>query len=441
VLKKWTLLTLTTILSASVVGCGSTDGGKAIGTGEGSKTTTDTKADGFDATKPVTLKIVDTGLVTDEEFHMYVVEPLKKKYPNITLELIRQKYSVDRYELLLSKGENFDLLFEANLLFDDVIATKLADNMEPMLKKHNIDLSRLEQVALDSFKIASGGQYLSAVPFTGHFNALYYNKDLFDKFGVAYPKDGMSWDETIELARKMTRTIDGNVYRGLDPDLPFRTASAIGLSIVDAKSQKSNVTDDKWKQIFQMYKTIYEIPGYKEKFSNPNNFGEFTKGNLAMLAGLNILPSISKVADKLNWDMVSFPSLKEAPNTGHEFDGHGIVVTSISEKKDAAYKVVEVLLSEENQLNMARNGKVPLLKDQKVRDEYGKNVAFLQGKNLKAIYKTTPAKSHIPTPYDSKARTIMNKYNKDILIGAKDLNTALREMDEEITKMIAENKK
>ncbi|TNJ58673.1 extracellular solute-binding protein [Paenibacillus hemerocallicola] len=435
--RKWIVLSLISIFSTAVVGCGS-------GAGEDAKSVNSkasAPADGLDATKPVTLKIVDTGLVTDEEFQMYLAEPVKKKYPNITLELIRQKYSVDRYELLLAKGEKFDLLFEANLLFDDVIAAKLADNMEPMLKKHNIDLNRIEQVAVDSFKIASGGQYLSAVPFTRHFNALYYNKDLFDKFGAAYPKDGMTWDETIELTRKVTRTADGVVYRGLDPDLPFRTASVIGQPIIDAKTHQSTLQNEKWKQMFQMYKTIYDIPGYKEKYVNPNNFGEFTKGNLAMLAGLNILPSISKVANTLNWDMVSYPSLKEAPNTGHEFDGHGILVSAISEKKDAAYKVVEVLLSDDNQLNMARNGKMPILKNTKVQEEFGKNVDYLQGKNVKAIYKTMPAKSHVPTPYDSKARTIMNKYNKDILTGVKDLNSALREMDEEITKMIAENKK
>jgi multiple sugar transport system substrate-binding protein len=81
-----------------------------------------------------------------------------------------------------------------------------------------------------------------------------------------------------------------------------------------------------------------------------------------------------------------------------------------------------------------------VLKDKRVQDEFGKNLPFLQGKNVPAIFKTTPAKSHIPTPYDSKARTIMNNRSKDILFGTKDLNTGMREMDEEINKMIAENK-
>ncbi|RKN85519.1 extracellular solute-binding protein [Paenibacillus ginsengarvi] len=436
--KKCIFTTITAVISLSLAGCGSG------GAGEGAKpgdTKASAPADGFDASKPVTLKIVDTGLVTDEEFQRFLVEPVKKKYPNITLELIRQKYSVDRYELLLAKGEKFDLLFEANLLFDDVISAKLADNMEPMLKKHKIDLSKIEQVALDSFKIASGGQYLSGVPFTRHFNVLYYNKDLFDKFGVAYPKDGLTWDETIELARKVSRTSDGNVYRGLDPDHLFRVASSLGLAIVDAKTEKSAVLNEKWKQIYEMYKTIFAIPGYQEKFVSPGNYGEFTKGNVAMFAGINLLPYISKVTDTLNWDMAAFPSFKEAPGIGHEFDGHGIVVTSISENKDAAYKVVEVLLSEETQLDMSRNAKMPVLQEAKVKEEFGKNVGYLKGKNIQAIYKSTPAKSHISTPYDSKARTAMNKYNTEVLKGAKDINTALRQMDEEINKIIAEGKK
>jgi hypothetical protein len=35
----------------------------------------------------------------------------------------------------------------------------------------------------------------------------------------------------------------------------------------------------------------------------------------------------------------------------------------------------------------------------------------------------------------------MNKYNTEVLKGTKDINTALRQMDEEINKIIAEGKK
>ncbi|MDF2719572.1 MAG: hypothetical protein K0R28_6497, partial [Paenibacillus sp.] len=73
--RKWIILSLIAIFSTAVVGCGS-------GAGEDAKSVNSkasAPADGFDATKPVTLKIVDTGLVTDEEFQMYLAEPVKKK--------------------------------------------------------------------------------------------------------------------------------------------------------------------------------------------------------------------------------------------------------------------------------------------------------------------------------------------------------------------------
>lgn len=41
-------------------------------------------------------------------------------------------------------------------------------------------------------------------------NAIWYNKDLFDKAGVPYPKPGLTWDQLIEISKKLTaRDKDG----------------------------------------------------------------------------------------------------------------------------------------------------------------------------------------------------------------------------------------
>lgn len=380
------------------------------------------------------------GIFSKEDFERFVSEPVKKKYPNIELQYTPLKYSVDRYELMLASGEKPDILFETNLLFDDAIRAKLVENMEPHLKAYGIDLGKIEPVALEAFKIAGREGHLSAVPFSRHFNALYYNKTIFDKFGVAYPKNGILWDEAIELARKLTRTEDGRFYRGLDPEIPFRTASSLGLAIVDAKTEKSLVMDQGWNQVFQMYKTIYEIPGYKENYSGPGNWGQFVAGNTAMYAGLNLLPQIETRAPNLNWDMATYPSFKEAPGTGMEFDGFGIIVTPLSEQKAAAYKVVEVMLSVEAQSQLSRTGRTPIVTDPNIRNEFGKSIPIVQGKQIQSVFQSTFARPHVSTPYDSKARTAMNNKTTEILKGTKDINTALRELDEEITRFIGEMK-
>ena len=40
---------------------------------------------------------------------------------------------------------------------------------------------------------------------------MYYNKKMFDDAGIAYPKDGWTWDEFSDAAKKLTKA-DGSVY-------------------------------------------------------------------------------------------------------------------------------------------------------------------------------------------------------------------------------------
>ncbi|MFC4306302.1 extracellular solute-binding protein [Cohnella boryungensis] len=40
--------------------------------------------------------------------------------------------------------------------------------------------------------------------------ALYYNKDLFDRAGVAYPRDGMNWEEVLQLAQRFNQAQSGS---------------------------------------------------------------------------------------------------------------------------------------------------------------------------------------------------------------------------------------
>ena len=49
---------------------------------------------------------------------------------------------------------------------------------------------------------------------------LYYNKDLFKRFNVPPPRDGMRWNELVVKAQQLTRDKNGQQVRGADPDMP-----------------------------------------------------------------------------------------------------------------------------------------------------------------------------------------------------------------------------
>jgi multiple sugar transport system substrate-binding protein len=54
----------------------------------------------------------------------------------------------------------------------------------------------------------AGSQYLLPKDFTPL--AVYYNKKLFDQYGVPYPQDGWTWEEFLETAKALTKDSNGD---------------------------------------------------------------------------------------------------------------------------------------------------------------------------------------------------------------------------------------
>jgi multiple sugar transport system substrate-binding protein len=207
--------------------------------------------------EPVTVKLAVAPNYLDENLvKQFISDPVKKKYPNITIEILPFAPNLKSLQNLVAQGELPDLLITSSNIMDPIRTVGLAANIEPDLKAGQLDLSRLDQGSLKAVRMSSGGEYLSAVPYSSNFSVLFYNKDIFDKFGVPYPKDDMSWDDATDLAKKLTRQDGGVQYRGLHPNFIHRPASQLGLGFIDPKTQKAIVNNEKWKKVFEMERTI-----------------------------------------------------------------------------------------------------------------------------------------------------------------------------------------
>lgn len=387
------------------------------------------------STDPVTIKLaISQGWLAAGELEKYIMDPVKKKYPHITIEVLNT--SATALDKLVGSGQIPDVVMTASPLIHRFTSLELHDNMEPLIKKHKFDLTKLNQNAIESVKVASQLDYLAGIPWTMHFDALYYNKDLFDRFAVDYPKDGMTWEDAAELAKKLTRTDGGVKYRGLEPDFSHKPASTLGLALIDPKSERAIVNNDAWKNVFSLVKRIYDIPGnndFKPGVPGQNQF--FKDRTLAMVLGLNLLPNFKNSPD-LNWDMVQYPQFKEVPNTSAQVDAWVMHVTKQSKNKDQAFQVIASIVSEEVQLDMARNARFPIMNSAAIRDQFGQDLAYLKGKNLKSAFLSQPAKAYATTVYGEEARKIIEAAMGPVVKGEQDINTALRDADEKINKAI-----
>jgi multiple sugar transport system substrate-binding protein len=282
---------------------------------------------------------------------------------------------------------------------------------------------------------------LWGLPYAMQFNALYYNKDIFNKFGKSIPKDGMTWDEAIELGQQLTRK-DGDIqYRGLDPASSYVVSFPYSLTYVDGKTNKGSMDNEQWKKIFELTKRILTIPGNMQPAAEPSAAASgnlfIKEKNVAMLASTNLMAQIGSAANGVDWDIAQYPSFKEMPSISGKLDSHNLMISKTTKHQDETMKVLEVVTTDEVQLLSARKtARMSRLNNDEMKKQFGADVPYLKGKNVQAIFKNTVSPTPLYSIYETNGKKIGQQKFRDFLADKIDLNTTLRQADEEINKSI-----
>jgi multiple sugar transport system substrate-binding protein len=419
-------LLFTVVLAA----CGGNAGSSTVGSKAGGEAPGGTAAAKI-GTEPVNFLVFSNFAETAVDFDTVFVDPVKKKYPNISLKLVTSKDG--KLDQLVASGQVPDITVASVLNLNVPQKLGLLTDLNPLIKKFQFDVTRIEPAILNEVKEYSDKDETYGIPYTANFDATYYNKDIFDKFGVPYPKDDMMWDEIVDLAKKLTREADGVQYHGLDPEKISRVASPLEVSFVDKKTNKATI--QAWKPAYELYYQINSIPGNQIAKDLKYNKNNFTKNQtVAMLAATNILKELQAVP-KLNWDLTTYPQYKDHKGTFGVAGARSLSISPNVKDKDAAFQVISIVVSDEVQKEASRNGIMSPLKSLDVQKTFGENLAFMKGKNIPAIYKLKPSWRKI-SDYDDLANPIVQAHFIDITTG-KDINTIIRETEEEINATIA----
>jgi multiple sugar transport system substrate-binding protein len=284
-----------------------------------------------------------------------------------------------------------------------------------------------------------------ALPMGLNFSIMYYNKDIFDKFAVPYPKDGLTWDEAIEQAKRLTRTEDGIDFRGLAINgNSNRLGEQLSLPMVDPKTLKGVLQTDKWKLVMQTYQKLYTIPG---NFLEPaQGVAAFEKDRyVAMFAGMSArigeLEQLQNQGNPMNWDMATTPTFKEAPKMVFGNGPYYLMQSTTSKHKDEAFAVIDLLTQDDEQTMISKQARRSSLKDKKYQDIFGTELVSMKGKNIAAVFKMTPAPLPPTTIYETDG------FNQVVAAGrlvakdaSLDVNTVLREAEEKLNKAIEAKK-
>jgi len=373
---------------------------------------------------------------------------LKEKFPNYTIEYIPKTNEVGLKELIAA-GQRIDIYWESIGGFSTYLTdVNMQYDMSDLIQKYNVDLSKLEQTSVEAIRQISGGNQIWGVPVFNNTMVLYYNKDLFDKFGEEYPRDGMTWSEAAELSKKMTRVEGDQIFVGLSSsETHMLLMNQLSIPFVDPNTNKATLDqDERWKKL---YETVFvrpaDAPGYREymqahKNKLPYRLEFLESKDLAMFAWLaSIIFVFPEEFSKLNWDMVSMPTFDDMPGVGPQAYPTYFAVTNMAENKDAAMKVIAYLVSEEAQTKLSRMGVMPILEDENVKKQFGEDSIF-KGKNFGAAFYNKFAPSSYKSDLD---RSLVTPYAKAAprVVLEGDYNTIFMQYAEEANQKIMDSMK
>lgn len=378
--------------------------------------------------------------MTTEEFITIYGKSIVEKYPAIEIEVLNSKDG--KIDELILTGTNIDIIGGMGESFINVLKELDATtDLSPWIKKHQYDLSTWDPVVTEFMQRYNGG-IMTSIPHTTQTLAMYYNVDLFSKFGVPAPTKRWTWDDVKELNRRLTREDGGILYWGYDTrNAPnFFTLNQFSLPLIDADHDRVMFQNDDISKYMGNLVDIVKSHGM-DVFAGPGNqLDLFVKEQrLAMVSTMN---TNFRTFDNpsLNWDIAPFPEWTELPGVGPQPQVPTYFIPGTSKNIEAAFLALVEITSYEGQLELAKNGRVSILRDPKMKQVFGEKISLLEGKNRADL---VPDKYAALTPYNEykgMAGTELGAAYTAVVNGLKDINTAIREAAESVSLKIEEAK-
>lgn len=131
---------------------------------------------------------------------------------------------------------------------------KLLMPLKDLLAQAGVDAQ--EKWGASNLKVDAQGEFYG-LPFKMEAWCVYYNKDLFDRYGVPYPSGPWTWDEYVETAKKLTHPEDGVYGSFMQPDSQWMFLQANQQEVPFYKPDGScNFDDPAFKASAEWYKSL-----------------------------------------------------------------------------------------------------------------------------------------------------------------------------------------
>ncbi len=449
--KLLSVLLASTMLMATLAGCGSSEQADAPASTEAAtpKTEVAAEAEKEPAAEAITLKWA----IWDKETTPYWValeEAYEAANPNVDIEMV-DLGSADYMTVLATElsgtGSDFDVVTIKDVPgYATLVQKNTLEPLDSYISAAGIDLSKFGGV--DKQVTVDGSLY--ELPFRNDFWVVFYNKDIFDRAGVAYPTNDMTFEEYDALAKQVTDTTFGAQVYGTH----YHTwRSAVQLfGVLDGKNSILSGNYD-------FFKPYYEMILGQEDAQVCRNFADlsaeglhysaaFSGGDVAMMnmGSWYISTMMSSLASGEydsslcgNWGMVKYPHAEGVEPGSTLGTITGLAVTTVADDKQAAFDFVNWVSGEEGAKVMAETGNFPAL----MNDEIANIISGLEGFPADEASKEALSVSnlYLEVPYAenvSEVNNVLDTYHKSIMNREMTIDEGIAAMNDEVAKILGQ---
>jgi multiple sugar transport system substrate-binding protein len=241
------------------------------------------------------------------------------------------------------------------------------EDLAPYYRKDNIDTGAVYLPGIfDSYVLANG--MVEAVPYTGNSMVLAYNKDIFDRAGVPYPRAGWTWEDFAAIVPRLTSGSGVNkIYGCTDSGLVFTRIYPLmfGGSIYDANWRVHLNEPNSIRGASFFYDLTQKGCLPDQNITNTMSAGDlFAAGKAAMypMPGWEAAGRAEAIGGNFNWDMVVLPNNADGRPAGTLFLT-GYAMSKASRTKDAAWEVLKLLSIDKEIMDLTCQIALPSFKD------------------------------------------------------------------------------
>lgn len=301
----------------------------------------------------------------EQSFHEEYGNLFRSQYPNVEFEVIGLPVGSDPS---LSVTELYNRYIDANkpdILFVDkhrwLVEEGRLLELDPIIKQQQFDLDGYMPAVLSKLREEGDGKLYGLSPNFRSFG-IYYNAEMFRKYGVEPPTDSMTWEEIFELARRFPadgaedERIYGFSLDGFAPPLADVLYSLMSQNkkILDLSGTAVGLDGDSWRRTFESIVSVVRSGAYyvptPEETAKRTRFEEddrFLMGKSAMTYRDHFyLRQVDN--SSLDWAVVTAPvdARNRTQSSVYEL-GPAFVISSQSANPRAAWEFVKYANSAE----------------------------------------------------------------------------------------------